>query len=93
MDGSGEEVTMREQRKVLVGRVTSDKMDKSVVVQTQRVSRHPIYGKVIRRHRKFMAHDESNQCTVGDVVRIVEARPTSRRKRWVVDAILEHAEA
>ena len=84
---------MREQRKVMVGRVTSDKMDKSVVVQTQRVSRHPIYGKVIRRHRKFMAHDENNQCTMGDMVRIVEARPTSRRKRWVVDAILEHVEA
>jgi small subunit ribosomal protein S17 len=93
MDGSGEEVTMREQRKVLVGRVTSDKMDKTVVVETQRVSRHPIYGKVIRSHRKFMAHDESNQCTIGDVVRIAEARPTSRRKRWVVDAILEHAVA
>ncbi len=84
---------MREQRKVLVGRVTSDKMDKSVVVETQRVSRHPIYGKVIRNHRKFMAHDETNQCSVGDVVRIVEARPMSRRKRWVVVAILEHAEA
>lgn len=84
---------MREQRKVLVGRVTSDKMDKSVVVETQRITRHPIYGKVMRSHRKFMAHDESNQCTVGDVVRIVEARPMSRRKRWVVDAILEHAEA
>ena len=84
---------MREQRKILVGRVTSDKMDKTVVVETQRVSRHPIYGKVIRSHRKFMAHDESNQCTIGDVVRIAEARPTSRRKRWVVDAILEHAVA
>jgi small subunit ribosomal protein S17 len=84
---------MREQRKVLVGRVTSDKMDKSVIVETQRVTRHPIYGKVIRSHRKFMAHDESNQCAVGDMVRIVEARPMSRRKRWVVDTILEHAEA
>ncbi|HRI56280.1 MAG: 30S ribosomal protein S17 [Anaerolinea sp.] len=84
---------MREQRKVLVGRVTSDKMDKSIVVEIQQVTRHPIYGKVIRSHRKFMAHDESNQCTVGDVVRIAEARPTSRRKRWVVDAILEHVEA
>ena len=84
---------MREQRKVLVGRVTSDKMDKSVVVETQRVIRHPIYGKVIRSHRKFMAHDESNQCAIGDTVRIIEARPMSRHKRWVVDAILEHAEA
>ena len=84
---------MREQRKVLVGRVTSDKMDKSVVVETQRVIRHPIYGKVIRSHRKFKAHDESNQCAIGDTVRIIEARPMSRHKRWVVDAILEHAEA
>jgi small subunit ribosomal protein S17 len=84
---------MREQRKVLVGRVTSDKMEKSVIVETTRVSRHPIYGKVIRSHRKFMAHDESNQCAIGDMVRIVEARPMSRRKRWVVDAILEHVEA
>jgi small subunit ribosomal protein S17 len=83
---------MREQRKVLVGRVTSDKMDKSVVVETQRVTRHPIYGKVMRSHRKFMAHDESNQCHVGDTVRIVEARPMSRRKRWVVDEILEHGQ-
>lgn len=84
---------MREQRKVLVGKVVSDKMEKSVVVEIQRVTRHPIYGKVIRSHRKFMAHDESNQCAAGDVVRIVEARPMSRRKRWVVEAVLEHAEA
>ncbi|MFZ2489230.1 MAG: 30S ribosomal protein S17 [Anaerolineae bacterium] len=84
---------MREQRKVLVGRVTSDKMDKSVVVETVRVARHPIYGKIVRSHRKFMAHDERNECTVGDVVRIVEGRPMSRQKRWVVDAILEHVEA
>lgn len=84
---------MREQRKVQVGRVTSDKMDKSVVVETVRVTRHPIYGKIVRSHRKFMAHDERNECTTGDVVRIVEGRPMSRRKRWIVDAILEHVEA
>lgn len=84
---------MREQRKVLVGKVVSDKMEKSVVVEIQRVTRHPVYGKVIRSHHKFMAHDESNQCAAGDVVRIVEARPMSRRKRWVVEAVLEHVEA
>lgn len=80
---------MREQRKQLVGRVTSNKMQKSVVVEVERVSRHPVYGKVIRSHRRFMAHDENNQCNIGDVVRIVESRPLSSRKRWVVEAILE----
>lgn len=83
---------MREQRKVLTGRVTSDKMDKTVVVEVQRVSRHPVYRKVIRRHQRFMAHDEQNECRVGDVVRIVEARPMSRRKRWEVTEILERHE-
>ena len=80
---------MREQRKSLTGRITSDKMDKTVVVEVQRVTRHPVYGKVIRRHRRFMAHDERNECRVGDTVRILESRPLSRRKRWVVEAILE----
>lgn len=84
---------MREQRKQLVGRVTSNKMDKSVVVEVTRVSRHPLYGKVMRRHNRFMAHDEANACAIGDLVRIVEARPMSRRKRWAVDAILEHTAA
>jgi small subunit ribosomal protein S17 len=84
---------MKEQRKQLVGRVTSNKMDKSIVVEVTRVTRHPLYGKVVRNHRRFMAHDEGNACAIGDVVRIVEARPMSRRKRWVLDSILEHNEA
>lgn len=84
---------MREQRKQLVGRVTSNKMDKSVVVEVTRVTRHPLYGKVMRNHSRFMAHDENNTCAIGDVVRIVEARPMSARKRWAVEAILEHTEA
>jgi small subunit ribosomal protein S17 len=84
---------MREQRKQMVGRVTSNKMQKSVVVEVERVSRHPVYGKVIRSHRRFMAHDEKNECGIGDVVRIVESRPLSSRKRWVVDAILEQGVA
>lgn len=82
---------MREQRKVLTGRVTSDKMDKTVVVEVERVTQHPIYRKVVRKHKRFMAHDEHNECRVGDLVRIIESRPLSRRKRWVVDAILERA--
>lgn len=83
---------MREQRKSLTGRITSDKMDKTVVVEVQRVTRHPVFGKVIRRHRRFMAHDERNECRVGDTVRILESRPLSRRKRWVIEAILERAD-
>jgi len=84
---------MREQRKQLVGRVTSDKMDKTVVVEVQQVTRHPIYRKVVRSHRRFMAHDEHNECAIGDTVRIVEARPMSRRKRWMVEEILQRTEA
>lgn len=82
---------MREQRKVLTGLVTSDKMEKTVVVEVSRVTRHPVYGKVIRRHKRLKAHDEHNKCRVGDTVRIIEARPMSRHKRWVVEAILERA--
>lgn len=84
---------MREQRKQLIGRVTSNKMDKSVVVEVTSVNRHPLYGKIIRSHRRFMAHDEGNTCAIGDVVRIIESRPMSARKRWAVESILEHTEA
>lgn len=82
----------REQRKVLIGLVTSDKMDKTVVVQVTRMKRHPLYGKVIRRHKRYKAHDEQNQAKVGDTVRIIESRPISKEKRWVVTDILESAE-
>lgn len=83
---------MRERRKRLVGRVVSDKMDKTVVVMVERTQRHPLYGKVIRKRKKFYAHDEENACREGDLVRIVESRPLSRLKRWVVEEILERAE-
>ncbi len=83
---------MRERRKRLVGRVVSDKMDKTVVVLVERTQRHPLYGKVIRKRKKFYAHDEENTCREGDLVRIVESRPLSRLKRWVVEEILERAE-
>ena len=82
---------MKEQRKRLVGRVTSDKMDKTVVVTVERTSRHPLYGKVVRRARNFKAHNENNQAKAGDLVRIVESRPMSREKRWMVEAILRKA--
>jgi small subunit ribosomal protein S17 len=83
---------MTGQRKQLVGRVTSDKMDKTVVVAVERTVRHSLYGKVLRRVKKYKAHDEQNECKVGDQVCIVESRPISREKRWRVAEILERAE-
>ncbi|MGH2559869.1 MAG: 30S ribosomal protein S17 [Thermomicrobiales bacterium] len=72
-----------------VGRVVSDKMDKSVVVAVDYVRRHPLYHKRITRTSKFMAHDEQNTCKPGDVVRIEETRPLSKRKRWIVREIIQ----
>ena len=82
----------REQRKVLVGRVISDKMDKTVVVRVERLTRHPLYGKVIKHHKRYKAHDEANACSLSDLVRLIESRPMSERKRWVVTNILKRAE-
>jgi len=76
-------------RRRLIGRVTSDKMDKTVVVEVERLHRHRLYGKVVKKTKKYMAHDEENACRIGDLVRIVESRPLSRRKRWVVEEIVE----
>ena len=80
---------MKGRRKRLTGRVTSDKMDKTVVVEVERLQRHRLYGKVLKRTKKYMAHDEENACRIGDLVRIVESRPLSRRKRWAVEEIME----
>ena len=82
---------MREQRKRLVGIVTSDKMDKTVVVKVATTKRHQRYGKVLRRVKKYKAHDGSNECRIGDRVQIIESRPISRHKRWSVVSILERA--
>ena len=83
---------MRGRRRVMVGEVVSDKMDKTVVVRVDRTRRHPLYGKVIRVSKRYKAHDEENRCRVGDVVRIMESRPLSREKRWVVIEILSRGE-
>ena len=80
-------------RKRLVGNVVSDKMEKTVVVRVERVARHPRYGKVLRRAKKYKVHDEGNACHVGDVVSIVESRPYSREKRWAVEEVLERTVA
>ena len=83
---------MREQRKRLTGVVTSDKMDKTVVVAVTTTKRHPIYGKVVRLVKKYKAHDENNECREGDRVEIIESKPMSRHKRWSVVSVLERAE-
>ena len=72
-----------------VGRVVSDKMEKTVVVAVDNVRRHPLYHKRMTRTNKFLAHDESNSCKPGDIVRIEETRPLSKRKRWIVREIVE----
>ena len=78
-------------RKEKVGRVVSDKMDKTIVVSVERLSRHPLYKRVIRLTTKFKAHDERNEARIGDTVRIVESRPLSATKRWRVVEVLEKA--
>jgi small subunit ribosomal protein S17 len=83
---------MAGKRKVRIGTVISDKMDKTVVVQVETLVRHPLYKKVIRRRAKFKAHDEENKCRVGDVVKIMETRPLSKEKRWRVVEIVQQKE-
>lgn len=75
--------------KTLTGVVVSDKMDKTVVVQVERLVKHPVYKKYVRRRNRFAAHDEQNECRVGDIVLIRQSRPLSRTKRWRVSKILE----
>ncbi|MCK9328472.1 MAG: 30S ribosomal protein S17 [Candidatus Cloacimonetes bacterium] len=81
---------MSTERKVKkVGTVVSDKMDKTIVVRVGRQFMHPLYKKVVRKHKKFMAHDPNNECNEGDVVEIVESRPLSCKKRWALTRIIE----
>lgn len=84
--------TERGKRKERVGVIVSDKMDKTVVVAVESFVVHPLYGKRMRRTMKFKAHDEDNQCRVGDRVRIMETRPLSREKRWRVVDVVQRAE-
>ncbi len=86
-----EQGTERGRRKVRVGVVVSDAMDKTVVVRVDRKMRHPLYKKTVLRSKKFAAHDERNEAHVGDVVRIMETRPLSKTKRWRVVEIVERA--
>jgi small subunit ribosomal protein S17 len=81
----------RGMKRQVSGYVVSNKMDKSVTVRVERVVKHPLYKKYIRRHKKYMAHDERNECQVGDRVLILESRPLSKNKRWRVSRIMEKA--
>lgn len=76
-------------KRTLVGTVVSDKMDKTVVIESSRLVKHPVYKKRIKKRARFKAHDKDNQCKVGDKVLIVESRPLSKEKRWKVREILE----
>ena len=79
----------RNLRKTRIGVVSSNKMDKTVVVAVERKVQHPIYGKFLKKTTKFHAHDEKNECSIGDVVRIMESRPLSKTKRWRLVEVVE----
>lgn len=81
----------RGHRKTRIGKVVSDKMDKTIVVAVETRIRHPLYGKFIKRTTKFKAHDKHNECKVGDKVKIMETRPLSKEKRWRLFEVIEKA--
>ena len=81
----------RASRKVRVGRVVSDGMDKTIVVAVESLVRHPLYGKTVKRTTKLYAHDEENHCGLGDLVEIMETRPLSKMKRWRLVSMVEKA--
>lgn len=83
--------TKQKVQRVQIGRVISDKMDKSITVLIERKVRHPLYGKYVRRSTKLHVHDENNECRVGDTVRIKECRPISKTKAWTLVEIVERA--
>ena len=79
-------------RKIRVGKVVSDKMDKTVVIAIETSVKHPLYGKIIKRTYKLKAHDENNECKIGDKVKVMETRPISKDKRWRLVEIVEKAQ-
>ncbi|MFP3912007.1 MAG: 30S ribosomal protein S17 [Desulfobacteraceae bacterium] len=85
-------MTERGLRKGLVGTVVSDRMEKTVVVLVERLTKHAIYKKYIRKRSKYMAHDPQNKCVIGDKVRITESRPISKNKRWRVSELIEKSQ-
>ncbi len=84
-------MVVRNLRKTRIGVVTSDKMDKTITVAVERKVKHPMYGKFVKKTTKFHAHDEKQECGIGDVVKIMETRPLSKTKRWRVVEVVEKA--
>ncbi|MHB1922024.1 MAG: 30S ribosomal protein S17 [Chitinophagaceae bacterium] len=82
-------MTERNLRKTRIGVVSSNKMQKTITVKVERKVKHPIYGKFVKKTAKFTAHDENNECSIGDLVKIMESRPLSKNKRWRMVEILE----
>jgi small subunit ribosomal protein S17 len=82
---------VQKERKSRIGVVASNKMDKSITVLVERKLKHPIYGKFVKKSKKFVAHDEKNECNEGDTVKIMETRPLSKRKKWRLVEIVERA--
>jgi len=83
------QIETRGRRKTRTGLVTSNKMDKSITVSVERKVKHPIYGKFLKKTTKFMAHDEKNECSIGDIVKIMETRPLSKNKCWRLVEVVE----
>ncbi|MGB5204728.1 MAG: 30S ribosomal protein S17 [Eudoraea sp.] len=90
-ENAAESTPVRSNARVVTGTVVSDRMDKSITVLTERRVQHPVYGKIVRRSSKLHAHDEKNDCRVGDVVTVVECRPISKTKTWRLKSIDERA--
>jgi small subunit ribosomal protein S17 len=84
-------IVERNLRKTRVGKVVSDKMDKTIVVAVENHVKHPLYGKIVKRTYKLKAHDENNECGIGDTVKVMETRPLSKDKRWRLVSIIEKA--
>ena len=85
------EIVERNLRKTRVGKVVSDKMDKTIVVTVENHVKHPLYGKIVKKTYKLKAHDENNECGIGDTVKVMETRPLSKDKRWRLVSIIEKA--
>ena len=85
------ETSDRNRRKLRVGKVVSDRMEKTIVVSIERLVKHPTYGRYVKKRTKFKVHDEKNECHIGDVVRFMETRPLSKDKRWRFVGIVERA--
>ncbi|MFK8005792.1 MAG: 30S ribosomal protein S17 [Saprospiraceae bacterium] len=85
------EIAKKPSKKTRIGVVSSNKMEKTITVQVERRLRHPIYGKYVKKTKKFMAHDEKNDCNIGDTVKIMESRPLSAKKRWRLVEVIERA--